>query len=415
MSTRIASRLAWSLWTLSLAAIGAGVAFQRLNASTPTEAPRGPAPLGIGFVVLFMSFATVGALISSRQPRNLIGWIFCVLGILGPFGTASEEYALYALVTKPGSLPGGEVMVWLAAWFAGPIIIAMVAFVLLLFPDGRLLSRRWRPVVWINLVAISLIFAWNFEPGQIDNLGLLKVANPFGVVGAFALLHTLGTIGLFLVLAATIAGAISLVVRFRRSKGDERQQIKWFVLAGGIFCAAFAVAPVLWSVPLSPTTEWIWPALFLLSFGTIPVATGIAILKYRLYEIDLLINRTLVYGSLSATLVALYFVGIILSQRLFVILTGGESTLAVVASTLLIAAMFTPLKRRIQSFIDRSFYRRKYDARKTLEAFSTKLRDETNLDALSAELVGVVGETMQPIHVSLWLRPSTSPRAERAE
>ena len=415
MSTRIASRLAWSLWTLSLAAIGAGVAFQRLNASTPTEAPRGPAPLGIGFVVLFMSFATVGALISSRQPENSIGWIFCILGILGPFGTASEEYALYALVTKPGSLPGGEVMVWLAAWFAGPIIIAMVAFVLLLFPDGRLLSRRWRPVVWINLVAISLIFAWNFEPGQIDNLGLLKVANPFGVVGAFALLHTLGTIGLFLVLAATIAGAISLVVRFRRSKGDERQQIKWFVLAGGIFCAAFAVAPVLWSVPLSPTTEWIWPALFLLSFGTIPVATGIAILKYRLYEIDLLINRTLVYGSLSATLVALYFVGIILSQRLFVILTGGESTLAVVASTLLIAAMFTPLKRRIQSFIDRSFYRRKYDARKTLEAFSTKLRDETNLDALSAELVGVVRETIQPAHISLWLRPSTSPRAERAE
>jgi hypothetical protein len=145
------------------------------------------------------------------------------------------------------------------------------------------------------------------------------------------------------------------------------------------------------------------------------VATGIAILKYRLYEIDLLINRTLVYGSLSATLVALYFVGIILSQRFFVILTGGESTLAVVASTLLIAAMFTPLRRRIQSFIDRSFYRRKYDARKTLEAFSTKLRDETNLDALSAELVGVVRETIQPAHVSLWLRPSTSPRAERAE
>jgi hypothetical protein len=229
------------------------------------------------------------------------------------------------------------------------------------------------------------------------------------------LLHTLGTIGLFLVLAATIAGAISLVVRFRRSKGDERQQIKWFVLAGGIFCAAFAVAPVLWSVPLSPRTEWIWPALFLLSFGTIPVATGIAILKYRLYEIDLLINRTLVYGSLTATLVALYFVGIVLLQRLFVVLTGGESTLAVVASTLLIAAMFNPLRRRIQGFIDRRFYRRKYDARKTLEAFSTKLRDETNLDALSAELVGVVRETIQPAHVSLWLRRSMSPRAERAE
>jgi hypothetical protein len=364
-----------------------------------------------------MSFATVGALISSRQPRNLIGWIFCVLGILGPFGTASEEYALYALVTKPGSLPGGEVMVWLAAWFAGPIIFAMVAFVLLLFPDGRLLSRRWRPVVWVNLLAILLLFAWNFEPGQIENIGLLKVANPFGVTGAYALLNTLGTIGLFLVLAATIAGAISLVVRFRRSKGDERQQIKWFVLAGGIFCAAFAVAPVLWTVPLSHRTEWIWPTLFLLSFGTIPVATGIAILKYRLYEIDLLINRTLVYGSLTAILAVVYFGGVAGTQAIFRTLTGQEQQpqLAVVVSTLVIAALFTPLPRRIQSFIDRRFYRRKYDAAKTLEAFSAKLRDETNLDALSVDLVGVVRETMQPAHVSLWLRPHREAKDGRAE
>ena len=245
MSARAASWLAWLLWAISLAAIGAGVAFQVLNASTPTATPRGPAALGIGFPLLFVSFATVGALVASRQPKNPIGWIFCILGILGPFGSASEEYALYALVTQPGSLPGGEVMAWLAAWFAGPIIFAMVAFVLLLFPDGRLLSRRWRPILWVNLIAILLLFAWNFEPGQFENLGLLKVANPFGVVGAAALLNTLGTIGLFLVIAATIAGAISLVVRFRRSRGDERQQIKWFVFAGGIFCVAFAVAPVL--------------------------------------------------------------------------------------------------------------------------------------------------------------------------
>jgi hypothetical protein len=246
MSTRAASWLAWSLWALSLASIAASVVLQVLNSSTPTAATRGPVALSIGFVLLFMSFATVGALVASREPGNLIGWIFCILGILGPFAAASEEYALYALVTRPDSLPGGEVMVWLAASFAGPIIFAMVAFVLLLFPDGRLLSRRWRPVVWVNLVAISLIFAWNFEPGTIEaTFGHLRVANPFGVAGADALLNTLGTIGLFLVLAATIAGAISLVVRFRRSRGDERQQIKWFVFAGGIFCAIFAVAPVL--------------------------------------------------------------------------------------------------------------------------------------------------------------------------
>jgi hypothetical protein len=284
----------------------------------------------------------------------------------------------------------------------------MLAFVLLLFPDGRLLSRHWRPVVWANLVAILLLFAWNFEPGTLENLGLLRVANPFGVAGAEAVLYTLGEIGLFVVLAVTIAGVISLVVRFRRSRGEERQQIKWFVFAAAFFCATFAVAPVLWSFPSSPGTDWIWPTLFLLGLSTIPVATGIAILRYRLYDIDLIINRTLVYGSLTTMLVALYFGGIVVLQSAFVALTGGQSTLAVVASTLLIAALFNPLRRRVQSFIDRRFYRSKYDARKTLEDFSAKLRDETNLEALNSELEGVVRQTMQPEHVSLWLRFDTA-------
>jgi hypothetical protein len=217
-------------------------------------------------------------------------------------------------------------------------------------------------------------------------------------------------------LAATIARAVSLVVRFRRSRGDERQQIKWFVFAGGIFCAAFAVAPVLWTLPLSPGTEWIWPALFLLSFGTIPVATGIAILRYRLYEIDIIINRTLVYGALTATLVAVYFGGVATTQAVFRALTGQEQQpqLAVVVSTLVIAALFNPLRRRIQGFIDRRFYRSKYDARKTLEAFSAKLREEPDLEALNADLVRVVRETMQPAHVSLWLRPEVAAKKDEA-
>ena len=411
-----AAWFAWSLWALSLAAIAASVAFQVLNASTPTAATRGPVVLGIGFVLVFVSFATVGALVASRQPGNLIGWIFCALGLFLPLAGASEEYALYALVTQPGSLPGGEVMAWLAAWFAGTINFAMLALVLLLFPDGRLLSRRWRFVVWVNLIAILLIFAWNFEPGLIESLGLLKVANPFGVAGAGALLKALGEIGFFLVLAVAIAGAISLVVRFRRSKGDERQQIKWFVFAGAVFCAVLAVAPVLWTLPLTPATEWIWPTLFLLGLGTIPAATGVAILKYRLYDIDILINRTLVYGSLTALLALVYIGGVATTQAIFRVLTGQQEQpqLAIVVSTLVIAALFTPLRRRIQRFIDRRFYRSKYDARKTLEAFSTKLRDETDLNALSDDVVGVVRETMQPAHVTLWLRPDTVPKGERA-
>ena len=416
MSHRAAAWFAWSLWALSLAAIAASVAFQVLNASTPTAATRGPVVLGIGFVLVFVSFATVGALVASRQPGNLIGWVFCALGLFLPLAGASEEYALYALVTQPGSLPGGEVMAWLAAWFAGAINFAMLAFVLLLFPDGRLLSRRWRFVVWVNLIAVLLIFAWNFEPGQIESLGLLKVANPFGVAGAGALLKALGEIGFFLVFAVAIAGAISLVIRFRRSRGDQRQQIKWFVFAGAVFCAVLAVAPVLWTLPLSPATEWIWPTLFLLGLGTIPAATGVAILKYRLYDIDILINRTLVYGSLTALLALVYIGGVATTQAIFRVLTGQQEQpqLAIVVSTLVIAALFTPLRRRIQRFIDRRFYRSKYDARKTLEAFSARLRDETDLQALNNDLVGVVRETMQPAHVSLWLHPDTVPKGERA-
>ncbi len=414
MKARAAASLAWSVWALSLMSIAASIALEFLNASAPTVATRGPAVLGIGFVLVFVSFATVGALVASGQPGNLIGWIFCALGLFLPLATAGEEYALYALVTQPDSLPGGEVVAWLAAWFAGPIIFAMIAFVLLLFPDGRLLSRRWRFVVWVNLVAVLLIFAWNFEPGQIEGVGLVKVTNPFGVAGADALLNALGGIGFFLVLAVAIAGAISLVIRFRRSRGDERQQIKWFVFAGAIFCAVFAVAPVLWTLPLSRATEWIWPTLFLLGLGTIPVATGIAILRYRLYEIDIIINRTLVYGSLTATLAMVYFGAVATTQAIFRALTGQQEQpqLAIVVSTLVIAALFSPLRGRIQRFIDRRFYRRKYDAAKTLEAFSAKLRDETDLDALSDDLVGVVRETMQPAHVSLWLRPGTASKKD---
>jgi hypothetical protein len=425
-SHRAAAWFAWSLWALSLAAIAASVAFQVLNASTPTAATRGPVVLGIGFVLVFVSFATVGALVASRQPANLIGWIFCALGLFLPLAGASEEYALYALVTQPGSLPGGEVMAWLAAWFAGAINFALLAFVSLLFPDGRLLSRRWRFVVWVNLIAILLIFAWNFEPGLIESLGLLKVANPFGVAGAGALLQALGELGFFLVLAVAIAGAISLVIRFRRSRGEERQQIKWFTFVASIAGLMYflviigQVVIVLGSDGRLPQTPFWVELLFwlgTLGFAGVPVAIGLAVLKYRLYDIDVVINLTLVYGSLTAMLVAVYFGGVATTQTILRALTGQteQPQLAIVVSTLAIAALFNPLRRRIQSFIDRRFCRRKYDARKTLEAFSARLREETDLESLNNDLAGVIRETMQPAHVSLWLRPDMPPKDGQAE
>jgi hypothetical protein len=218
-------------------------------------------------------------------------------------------------------------------------------------------------------------------------------------------------IALPMMLLAGLGAVISVLVRFRRARGDERQQIKWF--------ASAAALTLVWYLVFGQSTRGLPGAIVALSgllvIPSIPIATGIAILRYRLYDIDIIINRTLVYGSLTATLVALYFGGIVVLQRVFVLLTGQQSTLAVVASTLLIAALFTPLRRRIQAFIDRRFYRRKYDARKTLEAFSAKLREETDLGALNSELVGVVRETMQPAHVSVWLRPDTVPKGEQAD
>jgi hypothetical protein len=215
-------------------------------------------------------------------------------------------------------------------------------------------------------------------------------------------------------LALVVVCAVALFVRYRRANATEREQIKWLLYACALFLVVYVGDFVGGLGGKASVGGYIWGVFFGLSVIALPAAIGIAILRYRLYDIDIIINRTLVYGSLTATLVALYFGGIVLLQRVFVLFTGQQSTLAVVASTLLIAALFNPLRRRIQGFIDRRFYRHKYDARKTLEAFSVKLREETDLDALNDELVGVVRETVQPAHVSLWLRPETAPKGEQA-
>ena len=390
-------RLAWSLWTLSLASAAAGVAFGALNSLS--QAPV----LDVLFLLLFMSFVTVGALVASRRPRNAVGWTFCALGLFGTLTTASEGYAVYALATRPGSLPGGEGMAWLSGLLGGPITFAMFALVLLLFPDGRPLSRRWRPFVWLNLIAVALILAFAFKPGPIGT-SLLDIANPFGIQGAGPLLEAIGISGIFLTLAVAVAGAASLVIRLRRARGEERQQLKWFAFAGAVCCAAFATGPVLWSLPPSSGLAWIWSVLFLSAASTIPAATGIAMLKYRLYDIDVIINRTLVYGSLTVTLALVYAGSVISLQYVFRVFAGGSSQLVIVASTLAIAALFNPLRRRIQGFIDRRFYRKKYDAAMVLEAFSERLRDETDFDTLSEDLTNVARETVQPEFISLWLR-----------
>ena len=281
--------------------------------------------------------------------------------------------------------------------------------------------------------AMAFALADVFKPGPL--FAYHWVENPFGWVGVIGGIYTsyeflaaFSVLGMSLLAASTLAALFSLTLRLRRAGAEERQQLKWFLFAAvpAVVCLNVLLlqnmvynltSELLYGNPVELLPWKVWNYILyveVFALLIVPVFTYIAILKYRLYDIDIIINRAVVYGPLTATLVALYFGGIVVLQRFFVLLSGQQSTLAVVASTLLIAALFTPLRRRIQGFIDRRFYRRKYDAAKTLEAFSAKLRDETDLDALSDDLVGVVKETMQPAHVSLWLRPDTAAKKEDA-
>ena len=347
-------------------------------------------------------YSSVGAIVASRRPENLVGWLLCLWALSESISHFSAQYAIYALLARPDSLPAGQAFAWVSSWLVF-ITIGFSVLSILLFPTGRPPSRRWRWVTWLT-VAFVLVGAVSgaFSSGPVEGLGPIR--NPLGIEGFSNFFNSilLNMVALVLVVAA----ASSVFVRLHRATGVERQQIKWFAYATAAAVMGLVLAEIIPDVIEVPLWfERMGNAIFLLLIPAIPISMGIAILRYRLYDIDIIINRTLVYGTLTVTLVALYFGGVVVLQRMFVVLTGQQSTLAVVVSTLLIAALFTPLRRRIQSFIDRRFYRSKYDARKTLEAFSAELREETNLDALSDDLAGVVRETMQPAHISLWLRP----------
>jgi hypothetical protein len=403
MRHRSVSWLAWSLWAMTIAlVIGALI----LGVANHPEAPL--YEYWFESTLIDPTFATLGALIVSRRPGNVIGWIFCAAGLGGGIQFLCGQYATVALLAPDTGFAGGAVAAWLSMVMQFSVVAAGL-FLILLFPTGTLLSPRWRVVAWIaGTSAAAALVSMSLRPGQNESLPFAQ--NPFGIEGAAWTLGFIEAVGGWIFLLSFIAGIVSLILRFLRSRGEERLQLKWFVYA-----AALGFAAILFGSVLAPSAldELIGTLVWTLAPLGLPISAGIAILKYRLYEIDIIINRTLVYGALTAMLIALYFGAIVVLQRVFVVFTGQQSTLAVVASTLLIAALFNPLRRRIQSFIDRRFYRRKYDAAKTLEGFSTKLRDETDLEALSDDLVGVVRETMQPAHVSLWLRPESGSKGEQ--
>jgi len=359
-------------------------------------------------IVGFGAFAVVGALVVGKRPTNPIGWIMATVALMAAVFPAGDSYAAYVMSTRGRPDAFAVLGAWAQSWYWFLLVSLTFVYLPMLFPDGRLPSRRWLPVAVLSGIATLAMVVLGALTDTLSGQDVdYRIENPICIEGLASVekLPVFGALGVLLGIG--ILGAVaSVVVRFRRSRGIERQQMKWF-LYPTVFLCTFPVGDYLPGV--------IGGVVFAVIFVGLPVAIGIAVLRYRLYDIDIIINRTLVYGSLTLMLALVYFGGVTATQTLFRTLTSEEQLpqLVVVASTLVIAALFNPLRRRIQSFIDSRFYRRKYDARKTLEAFSARLRDETNLEALNEDLVGVVTETMQPARVSLWLRPETASKGQQ--
>jgi hypothetical protein len=382
---RANGKLAWAAWTVVLLLFVAATLM--LLASDRRLAGFDVLSAFVALGTFMLAFASVGALIASRRRSNPIGWL-CLVAALA-FGVAELMFAYTELGSNGGFLPWAAYAAWLATcgWMIGLLLPA--TFLLLLFPDGRLVDRRWRAVAFAG--AVGLAAALTHESLAPGPLGGTRRAldNPFGTP---ALEPALGAIGTFAVIASLVAiggGVASLLVRFRRGSEVERQQIKWLLFAG-------ALPPLAWGAEFllesfygtSEVASNVANVLLSVAAAAIPIAIGIAILKHRLYDIDLIINRTLVYGALTALLATTYFGIVVLLQG--VIPAADDSDLTIAGSTLAVAALFRPLRARVQSFIDRRFYRRKVDAQRTLESFTARLRNEVDLDQLSSSLVGVV-------------------------
>lgn len=354
-------------------------------------------------VVPTLGCATVGLILCLRVPRNPIGWLFLSIGIIVPLGKFCDAYSAVSL-----GLPGREAAA-LGAGVFEPLVLLVLPPLLVLFPEGRLPSRRWRVVgvVWVAaVVAFVLGIVFADDVVTLDSGGILDrrhgLGATFGDLPSFA-----GFLGLMAVFVMTAAAAVSLVGRYRRATGALRQQLKWFGGAAAVLAVVVASAPLMWMLP----DGWsnLSFSLLLSAAGTgLVVATGISILRYRLYEIDVIIRRTLIYAALILVLALLYLGGISLMGWAFRSLTGQSGALAVTISTLIVAAAFQPLRSRIQRAVDHRFYRGKYDATNTLDAFAGRLRHQIELDSLSAGVLDVVNTTLQPSHASLWLRPGAA-------
>ena len=384
-------RIAWGAWALTIA----------LAVATTASGQ------GDGFELVILPFATVGALLAARRPGNPIGRILLVAALAFALSNALRAYADSG--GGPSEMPGGELALWADEWLLFVWLGLVGIFVPLLFPDGRLPSRRWRPVAWFGgAVILAGLLGTAFGSGSFEPDVGPAVENPLalpGVLGdALAVVADAGGVALAL---ATLGALWAVVVRLRRARGVERQQVKWFAAAMAVLLLGLTAAGVSVAFDERGAFAYIgavgWGMFLFGLLIALPAAVGIAILRHRLYDIDLVINRALVYGALTVLLAGAY-VGLVLLLGLALSPLTSGSDLAIALSTLVVAALFLPLRGRIQALVDRRFYRRKYDAARTLERFGARLRSQTDLEALRAELTGAVAETMQPAHVSLWLR-----------
>lgn len=391
--------VAWTTAALSLFFVVGATIFGLQNGTTLRELVG---TFSLATAVGGAHFAVIGALVTARRPKNRLGPIFLVIGITQTFNAFVGEYGLYALETAPDSVPLGALAARLS-WTWAPGFGLFTTAAILLFPDGRLPSPRWRWTVPVTIVALTLLIVPMALAGAVISerqlVAVLLDGAASGRLLGWAL--NLQAAGIALCLSMMLVSIAGVIARFRRSNGDERQQLKWFIYFA-LGTLAFLLFMI--SVAQTITNPIVLGMLTIVPFlGGIPTGVAIAIFKYRLYDIDVVINRTLVYGSLSAILAGAYL-GLVFSFQSALAPVTRESDLAVAGSTLAVAALFRPVRARVQDFIDRRFYRRKFDAERTLESFASNLRDKVDLRQLSAALTTVVVDTMQPAHVSLWLR-----------
>jgi hypothetical protein len=379
--------------TLAAARLGLAIADPESSSSAAGPlVPGGGIPMAAFEAVVLLLLGVIGAVVTARQPRNAIGWILCAIPLsLGLLILGSHVYWSLALEDPEGSR-AAELVAWLSAWVWIPAMVSALTLFPLLFPSGRPLTSRWSWVAWVAIGSCPALFIGTaFAPGRLEDY---PIQNPLGASGPIEIaVGAIGVLGFALMLGAMLAATASLVIRFRRSHGVERQQLKWVSAAAALFLVIFVFPTDLLG------GDDLGFAGLLLGLLLVASAVAISMLRYRLYDIDVVIRRTLTYGALSATLAATYLVLVLLIG-----LAVGESDLAIAGSTLTVAALFRPARTRIQATVDRRFYRRKYDATRTVAAFSSQLRDEVDLMTLNAELSAVVHQTMQPAHVSLWLR-----------